>query len=122
MTGSPVSGTSVIGNVSGTGIAIGAGARASVRQSAAAPDVTTAVDALRTQLRQLDTSDDDVADQVALAENRLARLEEEVSVDGEPDRGRLEKLLSGVAGALGGVTAVAGGVSALQSALSPFLP
>lgn len=119
----PQSGTSVRGNVSGTGIAIGAGASASVSRitTQGDPMVAAALDLLRRQLALLDVDDDETADRVALAETRLTRLEQAVGSEGEPDHGRVRKLLSGVVESLAGVTSVVGGVAALQAALAPLL-
>lgn len=120
----PHAGTSVRGNVSGTGIAIGAGASANVSQitTATDPAVAVALDLLRRQLAAIDVGDDETADRVALAETRLDRLEEALSpAEGERDQGRVRKLLSGVVGALGGLTSVAGGIAALEAAIAPLL-
>lgn len=120
----PHAGTSVRGNVSGTGIAIGAGASANVSQVAAGADpaVSVALDLLRRQLATVDAGDDETADRVALAEARLDRLEEALSAaKGERDQGRVRKLLSGVVDALGGLTTVAGGVAALEAAVAALL-
>jgi hypothetical protein len=119
----PHAGTSVRGNVSGTGIAIGAGASANVSQISTTgdPTVAAALELLRSQLASLDVHDDETADRVALAETRLDRLEEAASADGERDHGRMRKLLAGVVDALGGLTSVAGGVAALEAALAPLL-
>src|SRR4051794_14057640 len=87
-------GTSVRGNVSGTGIAIGAGASANVSQISTSGDPTfaAALELLRRQLASLDVRDDETADRVALAETRLDRLEEAIAADGERDHGRMRKL------------------------------
>lgn len=120
----PQTGTSVRGNVSGTGIAIGAGASAQVSQvsTGADPTVAAALELLRRQLAALEVRDDETADQVALAATRLDRLEEAVAAAGqERDHGRVRKLFAGVVDALGGLTSVAGGVAALEAALAPLL-
>ncbi len=119
----PPTGTSVQGNVSGTGIAIGAGASAQVSQisTGADPAVAAAFELLRRQLAALEVEDDETADRVALAETRLSRLEEAAAAGTPDDPGRMRRLLAGVVEALGGLTSVAGGVAALQAALAPLL-
>jgi hypothetical protein len=109
--------------VSGTGIAIGAGASAQVSQisTGADPAVAAAFELLRRQLAALEVEDDETADRVALAETRLSRLEEAATAGTPDDPGRMRRLLAGVVEALGGLTSVAGGVAALQAALAPLL-
>jgi hypothetical protein len=116
--------TTVSGSVRGTGIAIGAGASATVATGSGgfAPELAAAVKTLRDRLATLDVPDDDTAERVALAESRLNRLEEAASAAG-PDRdsGRIRKLLSGIVEAVGGIASLAGSVVALETAVSALL-
>lgn len=116
--------TTVGGGVSGTGIAIGAGAQARVtsRSDSSAPDLAAAVETLRAQLVALDLSDDDTAERVALAESRLQRLEAAAATTGDGrDPGRVRRLFDGVVAAVGGVATLAGSIAALESAVETVL-
>ena len=116
--------TTVGGNVTGTGIAVGAGAQAHVATGTGSPvdAVLSAISVLRDELARLDTHDDEIADRVALAEARLKRLEEAAAARGQDrDSGRVRKLLASVVEALGGLTTLAGGLTALKAAVTALL-
>jgi hypothetical protein len=115
--------TTVQGSVTGTGIAIGAGARAQVTTDGAAgpvADLATAVQGLRAQLAALDAADDETAERAALADSRLKRLEEAARAP-EKDHSRIRRLFEGVIEAVSGLATLAGGVAALQAAVTALL-